>query len=91
MELDFETIKTTAMWVLIGLAVVAIVLAIVIKKIVGKIITLVLAAVIIFFGWQQRDRIVSYAEGAQNAVGAAACDSPSFFGIDVTLPGCPGS
>ena len=54
MNLDLQTIKNTAMWVLIAVAVIGIVLAIIIKKIVGKIITLVLAALIVFFGWQQR-------------------------------------
>ena len=56
MEVDLSTIQSTAPWVLIGIAVVAVVLAIVIKKIVGKIIVLVLAAVLIFVGWQQRQQ-----------------------------------
>lgn len=73
------------MWVLIAIAVVGIVLALIIKKIVGKIITLVLAAVIVLFGWQQRSKVVDYG----NHVKASACAShPKFFGIDVTYPGC---
>lgn len=85
MNLDFNTIKNTALWVLIAVAVIGIVLAIVIRKIIGKIITLVLAAVIIFFGWQQRSRVVDYA----GQVRANVCAThPHFFGIDVRFPGC---
>ena len=47
-----STIQSTTPWVLIGIAVVAVVLAIVIKKIVGKIIVLVL--IILFI--QKRPR-----------------------------------
>lgn len=89
MDLDLTTIKNTALWVLIGLAVVAIVLAIVIKKIVGKIITLVLAAVIVFFGWQQRSKVMDYVNSTTNSVASDVCGKvPTFFGITVTLPGC---
>ena len=85
MNLDVSTIRTTALWVLVVVAVVGLVLAIVIKKIVGKIITLVLAAVIVLVGWQQRDRVVDYANGLHSS----ACEShPKFFGIDVTYPTC---
>ena len=86
MNLDYATIKNTALWVLIAVAVLAIVLAVIVKKIVGKIITLVVAAAIVFFGWQQRAKVVDYA----GQVRANACSShPHFFGIDVTFPGCP--
>ncbi|QNK81430.1 hypothetical protein [Nakamurella sp. PAMC28650] len=85
MNLDVQTIKSTATWVLIAVAVVGLVLAIIIKKIVGKIITLVLAALIVFFGWQQRSRVVDFA----NNVHSSTCAShPKFFGIDVTYPTC---
>lgn len=81
MNLDLHTIKSTAMWVLIAVAVVGIVLAIIIKKIVGKIITLLLAALIVFFGWQQRAKVVDFS----NQVHTSVCKShPKFFGIDVT-------
>ena len=50
MEVQLSTVQSTTPWILIGIAVVAIVLAIVIKKIVGKSIVLVLAAVLIFVG-----------------------------------------
>ncbi|SDO47155.1 hypothetical protein SAMN04515671_1043 [Nakamurella panacisegetis] len=86
MNLDLQTIKNTAMWALIGIAVIGIVLAIIIKKIVGKIIILVLAALIVFFGWQQRSKVVDFGNHLQTS----ACKShPTFFGIDVTYPGCP--
>lgn len=85
MNLDVSTIRTTALWVLVIVAVVGVALAILIKKIVGKIITLVLAALIVLFGWQQRDRVVDYG----NQLHSSACEShPKFFGIDVTYPTC---
>ena len=69
-----------------AIAVVGVVLAVVIKKIIGKIIVLVLAAVIVFTGWQQRARVVDFA----NNLHASACAShPRFFGLDVSYPGCP--
>ncbi len=84
-NLDVSTIKSTATWMLIAIAVIGVVLAIIIKKIVGKIITLVLAAVIVFFGWQQRGRVVDYAKDAHTS---ACLSHPRFFGIDVTYPTC---
>lgn len=89
MNLDLQTIKSTAMWVLIAIAVIGLVLAIVIKKIVGKIITLVLAAVIVLFGWQQRSKVVDFGSHLQGNLQSAACKAhPNFFGINVTYPGC---
>lgn len=85
MNLDVSTIKNTALWVLIAIAVISLVLAIIIKKIIGKIITLVLAAVIVFFGWQQRSKVVDYANHAHTS---ACASHPRFFGIDVTYPSC---
>ena len=83
MELNLDTIQSTAPWVLIGIAVVAIVLAIIIKKIIGKIIVLVLAAILIFIGWQQRQHVIDFA----NSVKDDACDqSVTFLGVDVALP-----
>lgn len=86
--MDIDTIKTVAMWALIAVAVVGILLAIVVKKIIGKIISLVLAAVLVFFFWQQRDKILDYG----NDLKASACsvvdgDAPSFFGLTVKVPG----
>lgn len=87
--MDIETVKTFAMWALIGIAVIGILLAIIIKKIVGKVISLVLAAILVFAIWQQRDAVTD----AGNDVKAKACsnaaeqDVPSFFGlIDVEIP-----
>lgn len=84
--MDIDTIKTVAMWALIAVAVVGILLAIVIRKIIGKIISLVLAAVLVFLCWQQRDKVTE----AGNDLKAHACEStadmPSFFGIAVTVP-----
>ena len=85
MNLDLSTIRSTSTWVLVAIAVVGLVLAIIIKKIVGKIIVLVLAAVVVLFGWQQRSRVVDYATSVHSSV----CEShPRFFGIDVTYPTC---
>lgn len=76
------------MWALIAVAVIGILLAIIVKKIVGKIISLVIAAVLVFFCWQQRDKVINAAESLK----AGACTTadnalPSFFGITVSLPG----
>jgi disulfide bond formation protein DsbB len=83
MEVDLSTIQSTVPWVLIGIAVVAIVLAIVIKKIVGKIIVLVLAAILIFLGWQQRQHVINFANGVKDDV---CSQSVAFLGVDVALP-----
>jgi c-di-AMP phosphodiesterase-like protein len=83
MEIDLTTIQSVAPWVLVGIAVVAVVLAIVIKKIVGKIIVLVLAAILIFVGWQQRQHAIDFA----NEVRSGVCDqSVTFVGIAVAMP-----
>ena len=56
---------------------------IIIKKIIGKIIVLVLAAILIFIGWQQRQHVIDFA----NSVKDDACDqSVTFLGVDVALP-----
>jgi c-di-AMP phosphodiesterase-like protein len=84
---DLNTIKTVALWVLIAIAVIGILLAIVIKKIIGKIISLVLAAVLVFFCWQQRDKVTSAAENLHGEACNTVNDKmPSFFGISVSLP-----
>jgi c-di-AMP phosphodiesterase-like protein len=84
---DLDTVKTVAMWALIAFAVIGILLAIIIKKIVGKIISLVLAAVLVFFCWQQRDKVVSAAENLKgDACTTVNNKMPSFFGISVSLP-----
>ena len=83
MELQLSTVQSTTPWVLIGIAVVAIVLAIVIKKIVGKIIALVLAAVLIFIGWQQRQKVIDFANGVKDST---CSTSTTFVGIEVSLP-----
>ena len=82
MTLDFETIKNSVTWVLIVVAVVAVVLAIVIKKLIGKIITLLVAALLIFLGWQQRAKVVDF--------GIAAATAPSGTGdLDAEVLGTP--
>lgn len=85
--MNLDTIKTVAMWALIGIAVVGILLAIVVKKIVGKIISLVLAAVLVFFCWQQRDKVLDAGDHLRaEACSTANTDPPTFFGITVTVP-----
>lgn len=88
MEVQLSTIQSTAPWVLIAIAVVAVVAAILIKKIVGKIIVLVLAAVLIFVGWQQRQHVLDFANGVKDD---ACGQSVTFLGVDVALPAdwCP--
>ncbi len=83
MTVDLHTIQSTAPWVLIAIGVVGIVAAIIIKKIVGKIIALVLAAVLIFVGWQQRQKVIDYANSVRDSTCAS---STSFVGIEVSLP-----
>lgn len=83
MELSLSTVQTTAPWILIGIAVLGVVSAILIKKIVGKIIVLVLAAALIFFGWQQRQKVIDFADGVKDE---ACQQSVTFFGVGVALP-----
>lgn len=80
---DLNTVKTVATWVIVGFVVVGLLSAIIVKKVIGKIISLVLAAAVVFFVWQQRGHVQDYANDVRNRVCTA---EPSFFGIDVTLP-----
>ena len=82
-DVDLNTIQSTAPWALLGIGVVGVVAAIVIKKVVGKIIALVLAAVLIFIGWQQRQHVIDYANSVKDETCAM---STTFVGIDVSLP-----
>jgi disulfide bond formation protein DsbB len=82
-DVDLNTVQNTAPWVLVGIGVVGVVAAIVIKKVVGKIIALVLAAVLIFIGWQQRQHVIDFA----NSVKDQSCaTSTTFVGVEVALP-----
>ena len=83
MTIDFETIQRSTVWVLIAIGVVGVLAAIVIKKVVGKIIALVLAALLIFFGWQQRQKVIDFANSVKDTTCAS---STTFVGIEVTLP-----
>lgn len=93
--MNLETVKTVAMVAIIAIAVIGLLLAIVIRKIVGKIISLVVAAVLVFIAWQQRDKVVNYADQVHNdtcnsasgAVDNATTQAAtSFLGISVSLP-----
>ena len=83
MDVDLNTVQSTAPWILVGIGVVGVVAAIVIKKVVGKIIALVLAAVLIFFGWQQRQHVIDFANSVKDQTCAT---STTFVGIEVALP-----
>ena len=83
MTIDFETIQRSTVWVLIAIGVVGVLAAIVIKKVVGKIIALVLAALLIFFGWQQRQQVIDFANSVKDETCAT---STTFVGIEVSLP-----
>jgi len=83
------------MWTIIAVAVVGLLLAILIKKILGKIISLLVAAVLVFLGWQQREKVVSYADdvkgkacsAAEGAVDNATTQkATTFLGIGISLP-----
>jgi len=82
-DVDLNTVQSTAPWVLLAIGVVGIVAAIVIKKVVGKIIALVLAAVLIFIGWQQRQKVIDFANSVKDETCAS---STTFVGIEVSLP-----
>jgi len=81
--IDFETIQRSTVWVLIAIGIVGVLAAIIIKKVVGKIIALVLAALLIFFGWQQRQKVIDFANGVKDTTCAS---STTFVGIEVALP-----
>ena len=83
MDVDLNTVQSTAPWVLVGIGVAGVVAAIVIKKVVGKIIALVLAAVLIFIGWQQRQHVIDFANDVKDQTCAT---STTFVGIEVALP-----
>ena len=83
MDLSLHAVQSTAPWVLLGIAVVAVVLAIVIKKVVGKLIVLGIAAVLIVIGWQQRQQVLDFANSVKDDTCAA---STTFVGIEVSLP-----
>ena len=83
MTIDFETIQRYTVWALIAIGVVGVLAAIVIKKVVGKIIALVLAALLIFLGWQQRQKVIDFANSVKDTTCAS---STTFVGIEVTLP-----
>lgn len=86
--MDFDTVKTVGLWLIIGIGVIGILLAIIVKKIVGKIISLVLAAVLVVVLWQQRSKVIDEA----NDLRAGACSTVAphneitFLGITVKLP-----
>ncbi len=81
--MELNTVKTVASWGIVGFVVVGLLVAIIVKKVIGKIISLVLAAAVVFFVWQQRGHVEDYANDVRNKVCTA---EPSFFGIDVKLP-----
>ncbi len=83
MTIDFETIQRSTIWVLVAIGIIGVLAAIVIKKIVGKIIALVLAAVLIFLGWQQRQKVIDFANSVK---GTTCASSTTFVGIEVKLP-----
>jgi disulfide bond formation protein DsbB len=81
--IDFETIQRSTVWVLIAIGAIGVLAAIFIKKVVGKIIALVLAALLIFFGWQQRQQVIDFANSVKDTTCAS---STTFVGIEVKLP-----
>lgn len=81
--MTLTAVQSSTPWVLIAIAVVAVLAAIMIKKIVGKIVVLVLAAALIFVGWQQRQHVIDFANGVKDG---ACGQSVTFLGVDVALP-----
>ena len=94
-EVDLDTIKTVAMWAIIVVAVIGLLSAILIKKIVGKIISLLVAAVLVFVAWQQRDKVCptptrSGDRRARPPTAPSTTRPPTkprpFLGIGISLP-----
>ncbi|GAA2017198.1 hypothetical protein JL107_13925 [Nakamurella flavida] len=83
MDIGLDALRGTALWVLIGIAVLALVLAVIIKKVIGKIVVLAIAATLVFFGWQQRDHALDFANQVR---GETCAQQPTFFGVTVSLP-----
>lgn len=85
--MDFDTIKTIAMWALIAVAVGGILLAIIVQKIISKVFSLALAGILVFFIWQQREGLIDKAEDLKAGTCASVSDNePTFFGFDIALP-----
>ena len=88
--MDLNTIKNGSLAAIIVIGVVGVLLAIFLKKVIGKIISLVLAAVLVFFGWQQRSTVISYADELRTKACATIhpdqFNGQSFFGITVKIP-----
>ena len=87
-NVDLNTIQSTAPWVLLGIGVVGVVAAIVKNKIVGKIIALVLTAGLILIGWQQRQQVIDFANSVKDETCATSSGQhqTTFVGIEVSLP-----
>ncbi len=83
MSVDVDTVRTATPWVLVFVGILGLLCAIVIKKIIGKVVSLVLAAVLIVVGWQQRQHVVDFANGVKDQTCAA---STTFFGVKVSMP-----
>ncbi|NNG35633.1 hypothetical protein [Nakamurella aerolata] len=81
--MDLNTVKNVGVGAIIVLAVIGVLAAIIIRKIVGKVLSLLIAAALVFFAWQQRDHVINYADEMR---GQACQSPPRFFGIQVNLP-----
>jgi len=95
LRVDLQTVEEVVLWGVIIIAAIGLLLAILIKKIIGKIIALLVAATLVFIGWQQRDKVLDYAQQVQDDACDAAtgtvnqtveANTPEFLGIDISLP-----
>ena len=92
--MDLQTVENLVLWGVVIIAALGLLMAILIKKIIGKIIALLVAATLVFVGWQQRDKVLDYAQQVQgdacDAAGTVnqtvADNTPEFLGIPVALP-----
>jgi len=95
LRVDLQTVEEVVLWGVVIVAALGLLMAILIKKIIGKIIALLVAATLVFVGWQQRDKVLDYAQ----QVSTDACNSvtgtvdqtvtdntPTFLGVEVSLP-----
>ena len=95
MRVDLQTVEEVVLWGVVIVAALGLLMAIMIKKIMGKIIALLVAATLVFIGWQQRDKVLDYAQQVStDACNAAtgtvdqtvAANTPTFLGVEVSLP-----
>ena len=87
--------KTVATWGIVAVVVIGMLLSILVRKILAKILCLLVAAVLVYLGWQQRQKVVEYADEVRGKACSAADDAAqnatperatTFLGLPVSMP-----